>query len=195
MWNQSKIGGFVTPALARTARKPGQPSVKAVTLVASVRPTVSRVRFISAVMSVSARDTEANTWRSPATVSTLPTRTSKWRSPSSRPRMKVESKLIVIAAAATGGFSAAASPSRLPTWSVWLRNVSWLVPASIGGRCCSRSAATRYGISADSRACSSSSPGVDRQCDGQLTPVSPQPQPAHANRGSFTLTSPNSVAI
>jgi hypothetical protein len=46
--------------------------------------------------------------------------------------MKVESKLIVIALAATGGFSAAASPSRLPTWSVWLRNVSGLVPASIG---------------------------------------------------------------
>ena len=25
MWNQSKIGGFVTPALARTVRRPGQP--------------------------------------------------------------------------------------------------------------------------------------------------------------------------
>jgi hypothetical protein len=36
---------------------------------------------------------------------------------------------------------------------------------------------------------------LGRQCDGQLTPVSPQPQPAHASRGSFTLTSPNSVAI
>jgi hypothetical protein len=34
-------------------RKPGQPSVKAVTLVASVRPAVPRVRWISAVMSVS----------------------------------------------------------------------------------------------------------------------------------------------
>jgi len=33
----------------------------------------------------------------------LPTRTSKWRSPSSRLRMKVESKLIVIAAAAVAG--------------------------------------------------------------------------------------------
>ena len=29
MWNQSKIGGFVTPALTRTVRRPGQPSVKA----------------------------------------------------------------------------------------------------------------------------------------------------------------------
>jgi hypothetical protein len=109
--------------------------------------------------------------------------------------MKVESKLIVIAVAAIGGFSAAASPSRLPTCSVWLRIVSGLVPALIGSRCCSRSVATRYGISADSWACSSSSPGVERQCDGQLTPVSPQPQPAHDSRGSFTLTSPNSVAI
>jgi hypothetical protein len=109
--------------------------------------------------------------------------------------MTVESKLIVIALAAIGGFSAAASPSRLPTWSVWLRNVSGLVPASIGSTCCNKSAATRYGISADSRACSSSSPGVERQCDGQLTLVLPQPRPAHDIRGSFTLTSPNSVAI
>ena len=53
IWNQSRSGGFITRALAKTARKPGQPSVKAVTSVASVRPTVSRVRFISAVMSVS----------------------------------------------------------------------------------------------------------------------------------------------
>src|SRR3954471_8054990 len=51
--NQSKIGGFVTPALARAVRKPGHPSVKAVTSVVSVRPVVSRARWISAVMSVS----------------------------------------------------------------------------------------------------------------------------------------------
>jgi hypothetical protein len=38
--------------------------------------------------------------------------------------MKVESKLIVIAVAAICAFSAAASLSRLPTCSVWLRNVS-----------------------------------------------------------------------
>jgi hypothetical protein len=154
----------------------------------SVRPTVSRFRWISAVMSVSALVTAPKTWRPPSTVSTLPTRTSKWRSPSSRLRMKVESKLIVIAGTAIGGFSAAASASYLPTSSVWLRNVSGHIPASIGSRCNNTSAATRYGISADSRACSSSSPGVERQCDGQLTPVSPPPQPAHASRGSFTLT-------
>jgi hypothetical protein len=116
-------------------------------------------------------------------------------SPSSRLRMKVESKLIVIAGAAADGFSDAASASRSPTCSVWLRNVSGLVPASIGNRCCITSAATRYGISADSRACSWFSSGVDRQCDGQLTSVSPQPQPAHTSRGSLTLTSPNNVAI
>jgi hypothetical protein len=64
----------------------------------------------------------------------------------------------------------------LPTCSVWLRNVSGLFPASIGSRCCSTSAATRNGISADNRACSWVSSGVDRQCDGQLMPVTPQPQ-------------------
>jgi hypothetical protein len=32
MWNQSKIGSFVAPTLTRTVRRPGQPSVKAVTL-------------------------------------------------------------------------------------------------------------------------------------------------------------------
>jgi len=79
--------------------------------------------------------------------------------------MKVESKLIVIAAA-DGDCSATASTSCLPICSVWLRNVSGLIPASIGSRCCSTSAATRYGISADSRACSWFSSGVDRQCDG-----------------------------
>ena len=81
----------------------------------------------------------------------LPTRTSKWRSPSSRLRMKVESKLIVIAGVAADGFSAAASVSRSPTCRVWLRNVSGLVPASIDNGCCITSTATRYGISADSQ--------------------------------------------
>jgi hypothetical protein len=76
--------------------------------------------------------------------------------------MKVESKLIVIPAAAASGFSAPTSPSRLPTCSVWLRNVLGLLPASIGSRCCNTSAATRYGISAESRACSWFSSGVDR---------------------------------
>jgi hypothetical protein len=47
MWNQSKIRGLITPTLAR----PGQPSVKAVTSVVSLRPTVPRVRWINAVMS------------------------------------------------------------------------------------------------------------------------------------------------
>jgi hypothetical protein len=106
MWNQSKIGGFVTPALVKTARRPGQPSVNAVTSVVLVRPTVSKVRWINAVMSVSALATAPKTWRPPSTVSTLPTRTSKWRSPSSRLRMKVESKLIMIVAAAAGDFAA-----------------------------------------------------------------------------------------
>jgi transposase len=55
--------------------------------------------------------------------------------------------------AAAGVFgSGVASASCLPTRSVWLRIVSGLVPASIGSRYCSTSPATRYGISADSRA-------------------------------------------
>ena len=40
MWNQSRIGGFVTPASARIDRRPGQPSVNAVTSVSSVWPTI-----------------------------------------------------------------------------------------------------------------------------------------------------------
>jgi hypothetical protein len=75
---------------------------------------VSSARWISVLMSVSAPMTAPKTCRQPATVSTLPTRTSQRRSPSSRLRMKVESNVTVIAAAAVGGFSAAASVSRLP---------------------------------------------------------------------------------
>src|SRR5271166_5781453 len=41
MWNRSAIGGLVTPGAARIDRRPGQPSVNAVDVVAAVRPTVS----------------------------------------------------------------------------------------------------------------------------------------------------------
>jgi hypothetical protein len=51
MWNQSRVGGFVKPASTRTDRRPGQPSVNA---VSSVRPTAPRFRRISAEMSVPA---------------------------------------------------------------------------------------------------------------------------------------------
>ena len=63
MWNQSRIGGFVIPALARIDRSPGQPSVNAVSLVPAVRPTVSRLRRISAAMSVSVLATAPKTCR------------------------------------------------------------------------------------------------------------------------------------
>jgi Domain of unknown function DUF302 len=53
----------VTPALARIVRRPGQPSVKAVTSVSSSRPTVSMVRRISAATLVSALVTAPKTWR------------------------------------------------------------------------------------------------------------------------------------
>src|SRR5271166_5961721 len=98
----------------RTDRRPGQPSVKAVTTVASVRPTAPRFRWISAEMSVLAFATAPNTCRPPSLVSTFPTRTSKCRSPSSRLRMKVESTLTVIAAAIAVGPLAAAVPSCSP---------------------------------------------------------------------------------
>src|SRR3954452_25071722 len=49
-------------------------------------------------------------------------------------------------------------------------------------------------MSADSCACSPSSSGVERQCAGQLIPVSPRPQPGQRNRGSRTVTPPNGVA-
>src|SRR5215213_5432139 len=61
--NQSRSGGFVTPALSRTVRRPGQPSVKAVTSVVSVRPTASRLWQISLLRSVSALATAAKTCR------------------------------------------------------------------------------------------------------------------------------------
>jgi hypothetical protein len=125
----------------------------------------------------------------------LPTRTSRWRSPSSQLRMKVESKLTVIADPTAAGFPTAARPSRSSTCNIWPRSVSGLFPASIGSTCTSISAATRKVIRAESRACSWSSSGGDRQCDDQLKPVSVRPQPAHRNRGSCTLASPNSVAV
>jgi hypothetical protein len=41
---------------------------------------------------------------------------------------------------------------------------------------------------------SRSSSGVERQCDGQLMPVSMRPHAAQRNRGSLNVTCPNSVA-
>src|SRR5208283_5349065 len=172
MWNQSAIGGFVTPASASIDRRPGQPSVNAVNVVAAVRPTVSRPRRISTAISVPAFATAPKTWRLPSDVSMLPTRTSRCRSPSWQLRMKVESTVTVMLAAAAAGLTAGASRSRSPILSVWPRKVSGLFPASTGRRCASTPAATRYGIRAEKCARSWSSSGVDRQCDGQLTHVS-----------------------
>ena len=117
--------------------------MNAVDTVSAVRPTVSRLRRISAAMSVSVLATAPNTCRPPSDVSTLPTRTSRCRSPSWQLRMKVESKVTVIADAAAAGLTAGASRSCSPILSVWPRNVSGLVPASTGRRCASTPAATR----------------------------------------------------
>src|SRR5271165_6367189 len=106
MWNQSAIGGFVTPASASNDRRPGQPSVNAVNVVAAVRPTVSRLRRSSTAISVPAFATAPKTCRLPSDVSTLPTRTSKCRSPSWQLRMKVESRVTVMLAAAAAGLTA-----------------------------------------------------------------------------------------
>src|SRR3954447_12013557 len=143
MWNQSRIGGFVTPASAKIDRRPEQPSVNAVSSVLSVRPIVSRFRRIRTAMSVPALATAPNTCRPPPGVSTLPMRTSKCRSPLWQLRMKVESKGMVMADAAAAGLTAAALRSCSPTFSVWPRKVSGLFPASTGSRCSSTPAATR----------------------------------------------------
>src|SRR3954464_8068420 len=100
-WNQSSIGGAVTPASARMRRSPGQPSVKAVSAVSPVLPTAPRARRISAPMSVLTFATAPKTCRPPDSVSTLPIRTSRCHWPSSQLRMKVESKLTTIAFAST----------------------------------------------------------------------------------------------
>jgi len=127
IWNQSKIGGFVTPASARTVRRPGQPSVKAVTSVVAVRPTVSRVRWINAVMSVWVLATAPKTYRPPVSVSTLPTRTSRCRSPSSQLRMNVESRVTATAAAAISGPATASIRSVAPIFRVCRRTVSGIL--------------------------------------------------------------------
>src|SRR3954463_1723910 len=106
--NQSSIGGAVTPASARMRRSPGQPSVKAVSAVSPVLPMVSRARRISAPMSVLTFATAPKNCRPPDSVSTLPIRTSRCRWPSSQLRMKVESKVTMIASASTLTGSAAA---------------------------------------------------------------------------------------
>ena len=137
------------PASARIDRRPGQPSVNAVSSVSLVLPTVSRLRRISTAMPVSVLATAPKTCRPPSGVSTLPTRTSRCRSPSWRPRMKVESRLMVTADAAAAGLTAAALRSCSPTLSVWPRKVSGLLPASTGRRCASTPAATRKGIRAE----------------------------------------------
>jgi hypothetical protein len=144
VWNESRIGGCVTPASARTVRRPGQPSVKAVISVSSFGPAVSTVRRIRAVMSVSAlHDAEnlaATSLRFDVADADLKVAFALF---AAADEGRVESKLTVMADAAATGLSAAASPSCLPTCSVWLRNVSGLFPVSIGSRCSDTSVATR----------------------------------------------------
>jgi len=126
MWNQSAIGGFLQPASARIDRRPGAPSVNAVTSVSAARPTVSRLRRISVAIFVSVFATAPNTCRPPPDVSTLPTRTSRCRSPSWQPRMNVVSTVTVIADAPDAGLTVAASRSCSPALNVWPRSVSGL---------------------------------------------------------------------
>src|SRR3954469_14629663 len=135
--NQSRYGGALTPASTSMERSPEQPSVKAIRSVLSVWPTAARPRCISVSMAVLA--TAAKTCRPPSGVSTLPRRTSRWRGPASQLRMKVESMLRVIAAAAVAGSAGAASRRSSPTLSVWARRVSG--PASSGSSCWSTPAA------------------------------------------------------
>jgi hypothetical protein len=87
-------------------RSPGQPSVNAVSVVPSVRPTASRPRRISAPRSVSVLATAPKTCRRPVVVSALPIRTSRRRSPAPQLRMKAESKVTAIASAGVAGLAA-----------------------------------------------------------------------------------------
>jgi hypothetical protein len=143
IWNQSKIGSSSTPALRRTRRSPGQPSVNAVRRVPSVRPTASRLRRISAAGSVSALATAPKTCRLPPIVSTLPIRTSRCRSPSSQLRMKVESKVATMASAGGAGLAAIRIGRLSAILKVWRRRVSGSTPTSTGNSCASTSAAVR----------------------------------------------------
>ena len=124
MWNQSRMGDPTTPASARMRWRFGQPSVKAVNAVLSARPTASRLRRISARMSVPALATAPKTWRLPDGVSTLPTRTFRCRAPSAQLRMNVESKVTTIADAAVSGLIVVHSSRTLPTFRVRRRKVS-----------------------------------------------------------------------
>ena len=103
MRNQSRYGGLVMLALTRIERSPEQPSVNAVSSVSGVWPTSLRPRRINVSIAVLA--TAAKTWRAPFAVSTLPSSRCRW--PSSQLRMKVESRVRVIAEAATAGLVAA----------------------------------------------------------------------------------------
>ena len=144
MWNQSRPGGAVTPASTRIERSPEQPSVKAVNLGLGCPDRPRQGRAGSAPRSrCRSLATAAKTCRAPSDVSTLPRRTSRWRWPSSQLRMKVESRVRVIAAAAVADLAAAASRSSAPTFRVRPRKVSGPIPASIGRRYSSTPAATR----------------------------------------------------
>ena len=141
---QSKMSGAGIPAFTRMVRRPGQPSVKAVTIVALVRPATPRFRRSRAEISVKGFATAPNTCLPPPGVSTFPTRTSGCRSSFSRPRMKVESRLTVIAAdAGAAGWPESLDASCWPIRMVRRRNVSGLLPASTGSKCCSTPVATR----------------------------------------------------
>ena len=80
-----------------------------------------------------------------------------------------------------------------PIRSVWLRNVSGPDRRQWAAGVARRSDAIV--IRAERWACSWSSSGVDRQRDGQPTLVSMRLQAVHRNRGSGTVTAPNSVAM
>ena len=121
----------VIPALARIDRRPGQPSVNAVSSVSLVLPTVSRLRRTHCDV-VSVLATAPKTCRPPSGVLDLPTQTSRRRSRSRRPRMKVEIKLMVTADAAAAGLRDGALRSCSPTLSVWPAQGLGLLPASTG---------------------------------------------------------------
>jgi hypothetical protein len=143
MWNQPRIGGFVTPALTRMDRRPGRPSVNAVTLgvvgsAKGLKIAVNQRRYVDPGLRDSAEYLSASGRRLDVADTNLQMSFVGFAASN-----EGASKLTVIADAAAADLTAKALPSCSPIFSVWWRNVSGFLPVSTGSRRASTPAATR----------------------------------------------------